>query len=209
MEKFVNLGNAYSSTNTLTGEKCYMVDEPLYRDILLAVAARKQNERSLATAAIKLEQHIEQIGNSNERIMKGESDLLEKMSRKMNRSFDQFREEHNTRMKNVMNDIREINASMVVSAEHGSVSGEMQRLRFQVERHDQILPLFQAQFQDVQEKNKRLWSELLGERDYIERLKRRLETAEALAIKLGTVSPDKGGRAAAEQERKSDDSSLR
>ena len=33
MEKFVNLGNAYSSMNTLTGEKCYMVDEPLYRDI--------------------------------------------------------------------------------------------------------------------------------------------------------------------------------
>ena len=44
MEKFVNLGNAYSSTNTHTGERCYMVDEPLYRDILLAVAARKQNE---------------------------------------------------------------------------------------------------------------------------------------------------------------------
>ena len=181
MEKFVNLGNAYSSTNTLTGEKCYMVDEPLYRDILLAVAARKQNKRSLATAAIKLEQHIEQIGNSNERIMKGESDLLEKMSRRMSRSFDQFREEHNTRMKNVMKDIRELNASMVVSAEHGSVSGEMQRLRFQVERHDQILPVFQAQFKDVQEKNKRLWSELLGERDYIERLKSRLEKAEALA----------------------------
>jgi hypothetical protein len=125
MEKFVNLGNAYSSTNTLTGEKCYMVDEPLYRDILLAVAARKQNERSLATAASKLEQHIEEIGHSNERIMKGESDLLDKMSRRINRSFEQFREEHNTRMKNVMNDIREINASMVVSAEHGSVSGEM------------------------------------------------------------------------------------
>ncbi len=58
--------------------------------------------------------YIEQIGNSNERIMKGENDLLEKMSRRMSRSFDQFREEHNTRMKNVMNDIRDINASMVV-----------------------------------------------------------------------------------------------
>ncbi len=71
MENFVNLGNAYSSENTLTGERCYMVDASLYKDILLAVAARKQNEQSLATAAEKLEQHIEQIGNSNERIMKG------------------------------------------------------------------------------------------------------------------------------------------
>ncbi len=51
MEKFVNLGNAYSSENTLTGERCYMVDASLYRDILLAVAARKQNERSFAVAA--------------------------------------------------------------------------------------------------------------------------------------------------------------
>ena len=39
MEKFLNLGHAYSSGNTVTGEKCYMVDEALYRDILLAVAA--------------------------------------------------------------------------------------------------------------------------------------------------------------------------
>jgi hypothetical protein len=87
-----------------------------------------------------------------------------------------------TRMKNVMKDIREINASMVVSAEHGSVSGEMQRLRFQVERYEQILPLIQAQFNDTQEKNKRLWDELLGERNYIKKLKVRLERAEAHKI---------------------------
>ncbi len=49
-----------------------MVDAELHRNILLAVAAKKQNERTLATAAEKLEQHIEQIGNSNERIVQGE-----------------------------------------------------------------------------------------------------------------------------------------
>ena len=102
MEKFVKLGNAYSTTNTHSGEKCYMVDEPLYRDILLAVAARKQNERSLASAASSLEQHIEQIGRSNERILKGENDLLEKMSQRMNSSFEQFRVDHHVRMKSVM-----------------------------------------------------------------------------------------------------------
>ena len=203
MEKFLNLGDAYTSTNTISGEKCYMVDELLYKDILLAVAARKQNERSLSTAASKLEQHIEEIGHSNDRIMKGEADLIEKMSRRMNSTFEQFREEHNTRMKNVMKDIREINASMVVSAEHGSVSGEMQRLRFQVERHEQILPLFQAQLKDTQDRNTRLWVELLEERAYIKKLKVRLEISEALAIKLGTA--DLGGKigTAAEQEHKS------
>ncbi len=39
MEKFVNLSQAYSSDNTVTGEMCYMVDKELYRNILLAVAA--------------------------------------------------------------------------------------------------------------------------------------------------------------------------
>ncbi len=93
MEKFINLGYAYSSVNTVTRETCYMVDQELYRNILLAVAAKKQSERYLATAAEKLEQHIEQIGNSNGRIMKGESD----MPLRMNESFDVLRDEHNTR----------------------------------------------------------------------------------------------------------------
>ena len=41
MEKFVNLGHAYSLVNTVTGEMCYMVDGELYKNILLAVAAKK------------------------------------------------------------------------------------------------------------------------------------------------------------------------
>ena len=48
--------------------------------------------------------------------MKGEKDVLKRMSRRMNKSFTEMREEHNTRMKNVMTDIRELNASMVASA---------------------------------------------------------------------------------------------
>jgi hypothetical protein len=73
MEKFLTLGDAYSSVNTHTGEKCYMVDGALYKDILLAVAARKQNERSLATAAEKLEQrHARREGCSGENDHKDE-----------------------------------------------------------------------------------------------------------------------------------------
>jgi hypothetical protein len=57
MEKFVSLGHVYSSVNnTVTGEMCYMIDAALYRDILLAVAARKQNEQLLAAASKKFEQ---------------------------------------------------------------------------------------------------------------------------------------------------------
>jgi hypothetical protein len=150
MEKFVNLGHAYSSVNSVTGEMCYMVDAELYRNILLVVAAKKQNERSLATAAEKLEQHIVQIGNSNGRIMKGESDMLERMSYRMIESFDVLRDEHNTRMKNAMADIRALSDSMVASAEHSTNSSEMQRLRHQVERYDQILPICQAQVKDME-----------------------------------------------------------
>jgi hypothetical protein len=154
MEKFVSLGHAYSSVNTVTGEMCYMVDTELYRNILLAVAARKQNERYLATAAEKLEQHIEQIGNSNGRIIKGESDMLERMPQRMNESFDVLRDEHNTRMKNVMADIRALSDSMAVSAEQGAISSEMQRLRHQVERYDQIFPIRQAQVKELEQMNR-------------------------------------------------------
>jgi hypothetical protein len=125
MEKFIGLGDAYSSVNTHSGEKCCMVDGALYTGILLAVAARRQNERSMATATEKLEQHIEQIGSSNERVLQGEKDALERMARRMNKSFISIRDEHQTRMKNVMTDIRALKDSMVSSAEHSTNSPEM------------------------------------------------------------------------------------
>jgi hypothetical protein len=130
MEKFLTLGGAYSSVNTHTGEKCYMVDGALFKDILLAVAARKQNEQSLATATEKLEQHIEQIESSHDRVMQGEKDALERMTRRMNKSHTELRDEQHTRMKDVMADIRAFKDSMVASAEHSTNSAEMQRLRF-------------------------------------------------------------------------------
>ena len=171
-----------------------MVDETLYKDILLAVAARKQNKQSLATAASELEQHIEEIGHSNERIMKGESDLLDKMSRRMNRSFDELREDRNTRMKNVMADIRALNASMVASAEHSTNSNEMQRLRFQVDRYEQVIPVCQVQIKDLKEQNQKLRTDLLAEKYRNEQLKIRLDKAEALVVVMGTSTPVKRRR---------------
>jgi hypothetical protein len=67
--KHMRLSHTYSSSNTISGEKCYMVDEALYKDILLAVAARKQNENTLSSASEKLEQHLVQIEDSHKRII--------------------------------------------------------------------------------------------------------------------------------------------
>ncbi len=163
-----------------------MVDAELYRNILLAVAAKKQNERTLAAAAEKLERHIEQIGNSNERIVQGERVALERMTRRMNESFNEFRDDHQTRMRNVMSDIRSLNESIVASAEHSTNSSEMQRLRVQVEQYDQIFPICQAQVEDLEQLNKKLRADLLEEKHRNERMKIRMDKAEALAIKLGT-----------------------
>ncbi len=58
---------------------CYMVDEALYRDILLAMAARSQNEQLLAAASERFEQYIEQIVDSNERIIQREKNAMEQL----------------------------------------------------------------------------------------------------------------------------------
>ncbi len=137
---------------------------------------------------------MEQIESSNERVMQGEKDTLERMTRRMNKSFEEIRNDHRTRMRDVMADIRALNDSMVASAEHSTSSAEMQRLRFQVGRYEQIIPLCQGQLEDVKERNKKLWAELLGERAYIDQMKIRLDKAEALAISLGTTKPSKKSR---------------
>ncbi len=77
VEKFVRLSHAYSSENTTSGGKCYMVDEALYKNILLAVAARKQNESTLSSASEKLEQHLVQIEDSHKRIIQRENVVIE------------------------------------------------------------------------------------------------------------------------------------
>ena len=194
MNKFVDLGHAYSSVNTVSGEMCYMVDGQLYKNILLAVAARKQNEHSLATVAEKLEQHMEQIESSNERVMQGEKDALEKMTKRMNKSLAEMRDEQHTRMQNVMVDIRALNDSMVASAEHGTNPGEMQRLMIQVEQYDQIFPICQAQVKDLEQLNKRLRADLLEEKHRNERMRIRMDKAEALAIRLGAPKTNKRSR---------------
>ena len=123
------------------------------------------------------------------------------MSQRINESFDVLRDEHNTRMKNVMADIRALSDSITVSAEHGAVSDEMQRLRHQVERYDQIFPIRQAQVKELEQMNKKLRADLLEEKYRNERMRARLDKAESLAISLGTPDLGKKRRAAGSLER--------
>jgi hypothetical protein len=52
------LSESYSTRHIISGETCYMVDPQLYKDILLAVAARKQNERVYVESIEQLERHM-------------------------------------------------------------------------------------------------------------------------------------------------------
>jgi murein L,D-transpeptidase YcbB/YkuD len=153
MEKFINLGHAYSSVNTVTGEICYMVDSALYKDILLAVAARKQNEQILIAASERMEQHIEQIAGSNERIMQREKHAIEQMAHRMNESHLLIQDEHRTRMTNVMTDIRALRDSLACSTDHEGGSRDMQRLQFDVHRYENVIPVYLARIKDAEKAN--------------------------------------------------------
>jgi hypothetical protein len=201
MEKFVNLGHAYSSVNTVTGEICYMVDSALYKDILLAVAARKQNEQILIAASERVEQHnIEQIAGSNERIIQREKHAIEQMAQRMNESHLLIQDEHKTRMTNVMTDIRALRNSLASSADLEGGSRKMQRLQFDVQRYENVIPVYLARIKDAEKANQKLLKEQRESAASIEHLKDRLDRAERLVCSMGTPDSIKRNRAFREQE---------
>jgi hypothetical protein len=61
----------------------YMVDEALYKDILLAVAAMGQNQWMLTDACSKLEAHMVQIEDSHERIRNKEKEEINQFVRSL------------------------------------------------------------------------------------------------------------------------------
>ncbi len=65
VEKFMRLSDTYSTRHTISGELCYMVDQELYKDILLAVAARKQNEKVYEASIEQLDRHMGHIESSH------------------------------------------------------------------------------------------------------------------------------------------------
>ncbi len=103
---------------TISGEKCYMVDEALYKDILLAVAARKQNESVLTSASEKLQQHISQIEDSHNRVIQREKEVIDQFVAGITVSQAKTRMGHSSRMKAVMADILALKNSIASSSEH-------------------------------------------------------------------------------------------
>jgi hypothetical protein len=186
VEKFVRLSHSYSSDNTISGEKCYMVDEALYKDILLAVAARKQNESTLSSASEKLEQHLGQIEDSHNRVIQRENDAEELFVAGITLSQEKIRAGHTARMKAVMADIRTLKDSMASSSELDQNSHEMKRLRFQVAQYEGILPVYQSRLKDTEELNKKLDDEKAELAKNIERLKQKLDRAESLVFSMET-----------------------
>jgi hypothetical protein len=115
VEKYMRLSHTYSSDNTISGEKCYMVDEALYKDILLAVAARKQNESTISSASEKLEQHLVQIEDSHKRIIQRENVVIEQFVAEIALSQEKIKLGHTARMQAVMADIRALKNSVASS----------------------------------------------------------------------------------------------
>ncbi len=69
-----------------------MVDEALYKHMLLAVATREQNERTLTVANEQLEQHMLQIKNSHERVNQREKERnsLDERTEQSSSSFSEI-----------------------------------------------------------------------------------------------------------------------
>ncbi len=156
VKKYMRSSHSYSSDNTISGEKCYMVGEALYKDILLAVAARKQNESTLSSASEKLEQHLGRIEDSHNRVIQRENDAIEQFVAGITLSQEKIRAGHTARMKAVMADIRTLKDSMASSSELDQSSQEIQRLRFQVAQYEGLLSVYQSRLKDTEELNKKL-----------------------------------------------------
>jgi hypothetical protein len=182
----MRLSHSYSSDNTISGEKCYMVDEALYKDILLAVAARKQNESTLSSASEKFEQHLVQIEDSHKRIIQRENVVIEQFVAEIALSQEKIKTGYTARMQAVMADIRTIKNSMVSSSELDQNSQEMKRLRFQVTQYESILPVYQSRLKDTEDLNRKLDDEKAELAKNIERLKQKLDKAESLVFSMGT-----------------------
>jgi hypothetical protein len=140
----------------------------------------------LSSASEKLEQHLGRIEDSHNRVIQRENDAKEQFVAGITLSQEKIRAGHTARMKAVMADIRTLKDSMASSSELDQNSQEMQRLRFQVAQYEGILAVYQSRLKDTEELNKNLDDERTELAKNIERLKQKLNRAEALVFSMGT-----------------------
>jgi hypothetical protein len=158
----------------------------LFKDLLLAVSARKQNEHLMSAAAEKLEQPIGQIMSSRDRITQREKEFLENFNQDMNARQERYRMVHKVRMERVLDEFKLFKDSVISSAKQNLDINEVQQLRFQVEQYENVLPVYASKLKDFEEQNKRLIEGKLGLSKDIEQMKERLSNAEAVVFSLGT-----------------------
>jgi hypothetical protein len=76
----MRLSDSYLTRHTISGETCYMVDQQLYKDILLAVAVRKQNEKVYIESVQLLEKHMGRIESSHGRAVDREREAIDEFA---------------------------------------------------------------------------------------------------------------------------------
>jgi hypothetical protein len=112
--KFMRLSHSYSTNHMISGETYYVVDEALYENVLLAVAARKQNEQMISSVVNKMQEHMGQIESSYDRVTTKENEAVEDFVQVLSNAQMLFKSRHRERKEAVLKEIKEGHASGVV-----------------------------------------------------------------------------------------------
>ncbi len=108
VEKLMRLSHSYSTSHTISGETCYVVDKALYENILLAVAARKQNEQMITRVVNKMQEHVGQIESSCDRVTTRENEAVEDFVQVLSNAQLLFKSRHRERMETVLKEMRDM-----------------------------------------------------------------------------------------------------
>ena len=182
-EKFMRLSHSYSTSHTISGETCYLVDKALYEHVLLAVAARKQNEQMVSDVASKMQEHIGHMESSCIRVAARENEAVEGFVQILSNAQLLFKSKHRERMEAVLKEIKDVQEALSSSLEDKGIRDEMQRLKHQVEQYELVIPIYKAQLEEANLASVRLGRENQEQKLSLSRVESRLVHAESLILK--------------------------
>jgi hypothetical protein len=131
-----------------------MVDQQLYKEILLAVAARKQNERVYDESIERLERHMGQIESRRMKVADTEKEAMGQFALTLRNTQNAHRDAHYVRMKAVLKEVNELKYSMASAATEKNSAEDIQVPRHQVEQYGHMLPVYTARIRDAENINK-------------------------------------------------------
>ncbi len=120
---------------------------------MLAVAARKQNEKVYEASIEQLDRHMGQIESSRMRVMDREKEAIDEFALTLKNTQNAHRDAHHVRMKAVLREVNEFKEAMISATKEKSSAEDIQILRHQVEQYEQMLPIYTARFQDAEAMN--------------------------------------------------------